>query len=106
MSAKRLAIYLGCALIVYLVGISVASIRRTRERNQWRSNERQVEAHLALIRPQWDAFKRTNAGLEFVNLKTTYHQEGSLDVSGPVTSQVQVVQVLQFIRDTHPPRPL
>jgi hypothetical protein len=106
MSWKRLAVYLGCAALIYCVVMGAAIIKRTRQNDQLRNNLRLVEAHLALAGPQWKAFRQTNAGLEFVQLRATYHQEGSLEVCGPVTSQVQVAQVLQFVRDIHPPRPL
>ncbi len=86
--------------------MGLAGIRRTRQFDRERNNEQQVDAHLALIRPQWEAFKQTNAGLECVRIRTTYQGEGSLEVCGPVTSQVQVAQIVQFVRDTHPPRPI
>jgi glycine cleavage system aminomethyltransferase T len=103
---KHLAIYLGCALVIYGVVMCLAANRRTRQSNQMRNNLGQVNAHLALIRPQWEAFRQTNGGLECVRIRATYHAEGSLEVYGPATSQVQVAQALQFVRDTHPPRPL
>jgi type II secretory pathway pseudopilin PulG len=106
MSSKHLAIYLGCALVIYGVVMYLAANRRARQSDQMRNNLRQVNAHLALIRPQWEAFRQTNAGLECVRIRATYHAEGSVEVYGPATSQVQVAQALQFVRDTHPPRPL
>jgi hypothetical protein len=83
-----------------------AGIRNKRYGDQLRNNERQVAAHIAVIRPQWEAFKRTNAGLEVVQIKPTYRDDGTLEVSGAVTSQVQVTQVLRFLPHTRPPRPL
>jgi len=80
--------------VIYCVGMWAAMIKSTRERNALRNNERQVEAHLALMGSRWEAFKQTNGGLEFVMLKTTYHEDGSLGVYGPVTSQVQLAQVV------------
>jgi hypothetical protein len=68
MSWKRLAVYLGCAALIYCVVMGAAIIKRTRQNDQLRNNLRLVEAHLALAGPQWKAFRQTNAGLEFAQL--------------------------------------
>jgi hypothetical protein len=107
MSANRLLSYLACTLLVYFVAMwYAAGIRNKRYADQLRNNEGQVAAHIAVIRPQWEAFKRTNVGLEVVQIKPTYRDDGALEVTGAVTSQVQVLQVLRFLVDTHPPWPL
>jgi hypothetical protein len=106
-NATRLLGFFACTLLVCVVALwYAAGIRRKRDSQQWRNNERQAAAHIAAIRPEWEAFKRTNAGLEAIQLRPTYHEDGTLEVFGAVTSQVQVAQVLQFLRDTHPPKPL
>ena len=105
--ANRLLVCLACFGLVCCVAMwFAAGIKNRRYRNELRNNERQVAAHIAAIRTQWEAFRQTNAGLKFVKLKATYREDGSLGVSGPVTSQVQVAQILEFLRDTHPPRPI
>ena len=75
-----------------------AGIRNTRYNNQLRNNERQIAAHIAVIRPQWEAFKRTNVGLEV--LVTVLEVDG-ITGSGPLnTTRVALrpmeVQILRI----------
>jgi hypothetical protein len=106
MSPKRLAVSLGCVLVIFGIVWSVAGIKRARQHDYMDNNLRKVNAHLALIGPRWEAFKQTNAGLECVRIRATYQDQGSLEVYGPVTSRVQVAHALQFVVDTRPPRPV
>src|SRR4051812_18934717 len=103
MSSKRLAIYLVCAFVIYCAVRLAGSIKAARERERFRNNEQQVKTYIASIRPRWETFRQTNAGLECIKIESTYHEDGSVAVYGPVTSQVQIVQVVNFFRDTHPP---
>ena len=102
MNPKRLVIYLGCAAAVYIIGAKVVAPLLP---DPQRDNMRRVDAHIALIKPQWEEFKRTNGGLELVRLRPDAREDGLYAVTGYVTSQVQVAEVLKFITATEPPRP-
>jgi hypothetical protein len=67
-------------------------------------NATPISAHIARMQPRWEEFKRTNAGLEFVQFCEPV--EGTLGVMGVVTSQVQIAKVVQFVTGTHPSWPL
>lgn len=102
-SAKRLVIYFACAVAIYLIGANVVAPRLP---NAQRDNMKRIDAHIALIRPQWEEFKRTNGGFDSVVFRPDTREDGLFAITGYVTSQVQVAQLLEFVSGTKPPRPL
>jgi hypothetical protein len=103
MSTKRLAIYLLSAVAIYVFAIFVVKPLLPEPQLE---NLKRVAAHIQAIEPAWQQFKSTNAGFELVKFHQFTDGDGMFQVSGYLTSQVQVVRLLQFLSDTHPPRPL
>ncbi len=103
MSGKRLAIYVCCAVMTYLLGIFVVKPLLPEPQLE---HLKQVAAHIQAIEPAWHQFKSTNAGFELVKFSQYTDGDGMFRVSGWVTSQVQVARLLEFLSGTRPPRPL
>ena len=103
MSGKRLALYVCCAVVTYLVGIFVVKPLLPDPQLQ---HLNQVSAHIKSIEPAWQQFKSTNDGFELVTFRQYTGGDGMFQVSGYVTSQVRVAKLLDFLSATHTPRPL
>lgn len=104
MSGKRLALYLGSAVMVYLIVVFV--VKPLLPPSSQEVHMRQVKDHIAAIAPSWAAFKTTNQGFELVKFSVYTGEDGVFRVSGCVTSEVQVATLLTFLAETHPPTPL
>jgi len=104
MSGKRLAIYLGAAVAVYLLVIFV--VKPLLPDSPQIANMKRVKAHIVAIEPSWQTFKNTNAGFDLVWFWPDTREDGLFGVRGYVTSQVQVAQILAFVTNSRPPRPL
>jgi hypothetical protein len=104
MSGKRLALYLGCAVMIYLIVIFV--VKPLLPPSSQEVHMRQVRDHIAAIEPSWASFKTTNQGFELVKFSVYTGQDGVFRVSGYVTSEVHMAMLLKFITETHPPTPL
>ena len=104
MSGKRLALYLGCAVMIYLIVIFV--VKPLLPPSSQEVHMRQVKDHIAAIAPSWASFKTTNQGFELVKFSVYTGEDGVFRVSGYVTSEVHVATLLKFLAETHPPTPV
>jgi hypothetical protein len=103
MSGRRLAIYLGSAVLIYILVIFV--IKPLLPPDQEAINLRLVKEHIGKITPAWNSFRRTNDGYQLVSFRVYTGNGGLLEVNGYLTSN-KVAPLLNFLSETHPPRPL
>jgi hypothetical protein len=101
MSAKRLALYLGGAVLIYLLGIFV--VKPLLPPSSQEVHMKQVKEHIAKITPAWNGFKSTNEGFELVKFWVYTGGDGLFAVSGYLTSAVQRATLLRFVAETSPP---
>lgn len=66
----------------------------------------QVERHITIIRPQWEDFKRQNAGFEFIQFFSYTGGDGLFGAYGYVPSEQHLASLKAFMESTNPPRPL
>ena|SRR3982751_4107516 len=104
MSGKRLAVYLGCAVLAYLIGIFV--VKPLLPPSSQEVHMKQVKEHIERISPAWTSFKGTNEGFDVVKFRVGTEDDGVMRVDGYLTSRVQVARLFNFLAETHPPRPL
>jgi hypothetical protein len=104
MSGKRLALYLGGAVVVYLLVIFV--VKPLLPPSPEAIHMKQVREHIVKITPAWNSFRSTNEGFDLVRFSVYTGGDGLFGIGGYLTSEVQRATLLRFIAETSPPRDL
>jgi hypothetical protein len=87
MSARRVSLLLIPGLLAFLA-VRVFFFLFVPESSQ-AVNERKVAGHIKAMKPQWEQFKATNSGFEFVEFWTDTRYEGSLGIRGCLASEAK-----------------
>ena len=104
MSSKRLALYVGSAILIYLLGIFV--VKPLLPPSSQEVHMKQVKRHVEKITSAWNTFKSTNSGFELVRFRVYTGGDGMFGIYGWVTSEQQKQAVINFVTETSPPREL
>ena len=104
MSSKRLVLYVGSAILIYLLGIFV--VKPLLPPSSQEVHMKQVKRHVEKITSAWNTFKSTNTGFELVTFRVYTGGDGVFGIFGWVTSEQQKQAVIHFVTETGPPREL
>jgi len=67
---------------------------------------RQVAEHIKMIEPEWTRFRSAHSGFDLVEFWSDTRNDGSFGVRGYLVLDSQAAELLAFIANSHPPRPL
>lgn len=99
--AKRLLVIMMVTPWLYLIVYYGAPMLNSQRRHLIA-----VERHIEKIATDWNAFQRTNTGLEGVHLFAYTGGDGMFGIYGDIWTKADEAKLRAFMENTKPPRPI